>query len=194
MLRAQTEPTDLHVTTRTDAFQPGPQAPSRVVVVRVPGSGRSPGNRGAAVANDRWLTATFTLDESNPRVIERTGALRDLTVAPSEDRMLVAFRAACIRAGRTMPAGLRIRVSSDVDVGRGLGASAAAAVAGAVGARALLDLPLDDFAIISAASTADGSIAQVVASFDAHTAVVPERSDAPVLVADRGSRLRPHDD
>jgi mevalonate kinase len=171
MVSTQTQLRESDYVLLNDSRRPADRAGIRVVVVRVPGSRRSPENRGLAVAIDRWLTATFTLDGSRNTVIERNGTLRDLTVAPGNDRLLVAFRAACIRAGRDVPADLRIRVSSDVEVGRGLGASAAAAVAGALGARALLDLPLDDHALISAASTADGSIAQVVASFEATTCV-----------------------
>lgn len=155
---------------------------SRLVTVRVPGSRRSSG-RGAAVAfSDRWVVASFTIDSTRVNVLERAGTLRDLTLPPSEDRVVAAFRAACIRAGRPVPDDLRIRVSSDIDVGRGLGASAAAAVAGAIGARALLDLPLSDDAIVSAASTADGSIAQVVASFEAHECTVRGVCDDDVVL------------
>lgn len=178
MANTQTTRSEIDLTPLNDSIRLADRAGNRVVVVRVPGSRRSPENRGAAVASDRWLTATFALDGSRTKVIERSGTLRDLTVAPNKDRLLVAFRAACIRAGRDVPADLRIRVSSDVEVGRGQGASAAAAVAGALGARALLDLPLDDHALISAASTADGSIAQVVASFEGHTCVFRGERDA----------------
>lgn len=176
MIRTQTELSDLDLTSINN-LRPAPRAAGRIVVVRVPGSHRMSERRGAAVVDDRWLTASFALDGARTMVIERNGTLRDLAVAPNADRLLVAFRAACIRAGRPMPDDLRIRVTSDVEVGHGLGASAAAAVAGAVGARALLGLTLDDHALISAASTADGSIAQVVASFEAHTFVVRDGSE-----------------
>ena len=51
----------------------------------------------------------------------------------------------------------------------GQGASAAAIVAGILGARALLDLPLDGMAVQHLAESLDGSPVQVRAGFAAHT-------------------------
>src|SRR6058998_3984371 len=106
------------------------------VLVRVPGS---TSNVGAGfdcvgIAIDRRLSATARLEPSPgaPVRIDRRGSL------------FAGFAAACRGAGCRVPAGLVIDAGSDIPVGRGLGSSGAATVAGALAARALLGLGLDD--------------------------------------------------
>src|SRR5213080_3674615 len=118
------------------------------VLVRVPGS---TSNVGAGfdcvgIAIDRRLSATARLEPSPgaPVRIDRRGTLCAVTVPPDRDSLFAGFAAACRGAGCRVPAGLVIDAGSDIPVGRGLGSSGAATVAGALAARALLGLELDD--------------------------------------------------
>ncbi len=134
------------------------------VTVRVAGS---TSNLGAGfdcvgVAVGRWLrvTARAGHDASAqpvaPVAIERGGTLRTLETPPEADLLYRGFAAACRRAGREVPAGLRLAADSDIPVARGLGSSAAATVAGAVAAAALLELPLDSTALAELCSELEG--------------------------------------
>ena len=110
------------------------------------------------VAVNRWLSVTARLDPTfaADAQITRAGTLADLGVAPADDRILIGFRAACAYAGRIAPRGLFVRATSTIPVARGLGSSAAAAVAGALVANGLLDLGLDDGAILAIAADIEG--------------------------------------
>jgi homoserine kinase len=123
-----------------------PGSPS--VAVRVPGS---TSNVGAGfdcvgIALDHRLSATARLDASLavPVRIERRGTLQAVTVPPDRDALFAGFVAACRAAARKVPGGLVIDATSEIPIGRGLGSSGAATVAGALAARALLGLALDD--------------------------------------------------
>ena len=135
-------------------------------VVRVPAS---TSNLGAGfdcvgVAVDRWLTVTAALepDVDEPLRLHRGGTLRGLQVSAEHDRLVAAFRAACAAAGRAVPHGLLIRVSSDIPVGRGLGSSAAAVVAGTATANALLRLGFDDQRLLELCASLEGHPDNVV--------------------------------
>lgn len=137
---------------------------SRRVVVRVPGA-----RRDGAPSPEQWLTASFTLDASRPRRIERGGRLRTLVVDDDRDLIVVGARAACETMGSELPDAFRCRVVSEIPIGTGQGASAAAIVAGIIGASALFDLPLDGMAVQHLAESLDGSPEQVRAAYGAHT-------------------------
>lgn len=135
-------------------------------VVRVPAS---TSNLGAGfdcvgVAVDRWLTATVVAepDAKEPLRLQRSGTLRGLPVAADRDRIVAAFQAACTAAGRAVPHGLSIQVSSDIPVGRGLGSSAAAAVAGVAAANVLLRLGFDDQRLVQLCASIEGHPDNVV--------------------------------
>jgi homoserine kinase len=116
------------------------------------------------------LVASFALEgELSQPVIERAGELRALGVSDDDDFLIIGFRAACAQAGLVAPARLHCRAVSSIPVGTGQGASTAAIVAGAVGARGLLDLPLDDAAIAHVVADVDGSPAQVASAIALHT-------------------------
>lgn len=120
---------------------------TRTVVVRVPASTSNLGGGfdcvGAAV--DLWLTATVQLDDDlTSPVVECSGTLAALHVAPSDDCLVAGFRAASATRGLAAVHNLRAHVRSDIPIGRGLGSSAAATVAGAVAANTLLGLEIDD--------------------------------------------------
>lgn len=89
-------------------------------------------------------------------VIERLGTLAELAVPASEDFVVRGFAAACEYAHAPVPRGLVMQATSDIPIARGLGSSAAAIVAGALVARALLELPLDDLALMGIATTLEG--------------------------------------
>jgi len=123
------------------------------VQVRVPGS---TSNVGAGfdcvgIAIDRRLSATFRLESAprggTPVRIERRGTLQAVTVPADRDSLFAGFVAACRAAGCKLPGGVVIDATSEIPIGRGLGSSGAATVAGALAARALLGLELDDAAL-----------------------------------------------
>lgn len=129
-------------------------------VVRVPAS---TSNLGAGfdcvgVAIDLWLTVRAALAPDAAPVtvrVRRAGTLSSLRVEPERDLIWRGVVAACERAGKSVPA-VVIDADSTIPVARGLGSSAAACVAGALAARALLALDLDDEAIVDVAAGIEG--------------------------------------
>jgi len=120
------------------------------VQVRVPGS---TSNVGAGfdcvgIAIDRRLSAAVRLEQGGAPVrIDRRGTLQAVTVPADRDSLFAGFVAACRGAGCKVPGGVVIDATSEIPIGRGLGSSGAATVAGALAARALLGLELDDAAL-----------------------------------------------
>jgi homoserine kinase len=152
------------------------------VGVRVPASSA---NLGAGfdcvgLAVGRWLELTASLTPSAGGVrIERRGTLSDLEVQPENDRVWVAFAAACRAAGRPVPGGLLVRAASEIPVARGLGSSAAATVAGALAANALLLLELDDSRLLGVCEEVEGHPDNVAAALHGGaTLALAERSGA----------------
>lgn len=134
----------------------------------------------AASPEPRWLTISVTTHTSGATVVERAGTLRDLAVAPENDRIVLGFLSACAAAGRPAPVALHVRASSQIPVGAGLGASAAATAAGAIAANALLGLDLDDEALAELIARVDGRRDQAEAVAAGHwVAVRSECVDAP---------------
>lgn len=109
---------------------------------------------GAAV--DRVLTLEADVGGRAPLTLQRAGTLTALSAAHEHDLLVTGFHAACDRAGRAVPHGLRLRASSSIPVGRGLGSSAAALVAGAVAANALLGLSLSDAELLALGTEIEG--------------------------------------
>src|SRR5213080_4238669 len=129
----------------------GPLVTVPGVQVRVPGS---TSNVGAGfdcvgIAIERRLSATFRVDRAlgAPVRVERRGTLQAVTVPSDRDWLFAGFVAACRGAGCKVPGGVMIDAASEIPIGRGLGSSGAATVAGALAARALLGLELDDAAL-----------------------------------------------
>lgn len=75
--------------------------------------------------------------------------------AGEDNLALVAFRAACSRAGKEAPA-VHIDIGGDVPVSRGLGSSATLLVGGALGANLLLSLGLTKEDILAVATEIEG--------------------------------------
>lgn len=132
---------------------------SASVRVRVPGS---TANLGAGfdcigMAIDRCVQLIARRGTTDAPVrLERRGALETLTVPAEKDLLYLGFVRACRAAGREPPRGLVLEASSDIPVARGLGSSAAAVVAGAVAARALCDLGVDDAALVALCAEIEG--------------------------------------
>src|SRR5262245_60160994 len=120
------------------------------VSVRVQGSTANLGSGFdcVGIAVDRSIRVVARQrDARGPVQMVRRGALEGLDIPAEEDLLYVGFARACRAAGGEPPPGLSLEVTSDIPVARGLGSSAAAVVAGAVAARALLSLALDDAAL-----------------------------------------------
>jgi homoserine kinase len=142
---------------------------SATVTVRVPGSSANLGSGFdcVGIAVDRWVVVITRRQPSGGATriqIERRGALAALTGPPEEDLLYRGFERACRAAGREVPRGVVLEASSDIPIGRGLGSSAAAVVAGAVSARALCDLPLDDPALAALCAGIEGHADNVAPS------------------------------
>ncbi|MHB1224496.1 MAG: homoserine kinase [Gemmatimonadaceae bacterium] len=160
---------------------------SRRALVRVPAS---VSNLGAGfdhvgVAVDRRLTLSATLDPESmaPVTIERAGTLAGLALDAGDDLLVAGVRAACDAAGRAVPTGLGLRVSSQIPVARGLGSSAAATVAGAVAADALLQLRLGDHALAAAAAAVEGHADNVAPAIWGGATLVLTGADGALVVA-----------
>lgn len=141
----------------THSDRPRLESPHARCIVRVPAS---TSNLGAGfdcvgVAVDRWLVVHASLRDDGETIIERRGTLATLDLLAERDLIVRGFIAACERARVAAPAA-RIDADSTIPVGRGLGSSAAACVAGALAARALLALDLDDAAIVNVAAGIEG--------------------------------------
>jgi hypothetical protein len=127
-----------------------------------------------------YVIASFALDASRTRVVERGGALVHSPIPLDVDPTLVAFREACARANRVVPESVRIRVVAHAGASArdAVESASEAFIAGAIGARALLDLALDDATLIDVLATLDGGDRQRVArAFAGHTVVSQETCD-----------------
>jgi homoserine kinase len=160
--------------------------------VRVPGVARVETNHSGAVPIDLWLTLSATCADEQAAggpssvAVERAGTLRRLNVAPRDDLLVQGFMNACRVAGRTPPARVQLRVSSQIPLSVGLGASAAATVAGALAANALLHLGLDDAAVARACGAIDNDPVAVAAMLSSDC-VVQVRSECEPDVAIRAA-------
>lgn len=157
---------------------------SRSVSIQVPAS---TSNLGAGfdcvgVALSLWLRVDATLLGPGAGAVEvrRAGTLAALGVPPSEDRLVLGFHAACAAAGPAR-AGVILDAHSEIPIGRGLGSSAAATIAGALVARSLLSLDLDDAAILALCAGIEGH-ADNVAPGLAGGATLVTRAEGRLLV------------
>src|SRR5947208_2995969 len=105
---------------------------------------RESGGWAAAVSDTALVDGIRFLAQDTGVFAETAGAV----TAPSDrDWLFAGFVAACRGAGCKVPGGVMIDAASEIPIGRGLGSSGAATVAGALAARALLGLELDDAAL-----------------------------------------------
>lgn len=121
------------------------------LTVRVPATSANvgPGFDSLGIAFALYNDFTFSLSE-------KTEILGCPTAYAGEDNLaLVAFRAACRRAGREAPA-VRIEISSSIPFSRGLGSSAALLVGGALGANLLCELGLSRDDVFAVATEIEG--------------------------------------
>ena len=154
---------------------------SASATVRVPGSTANLGSGFdcVGIAVDRWIRVAARRDAPQGRLrLERSGALASLTGPPEDDLLYRGFERACRAAGREPPSGVVLEASSDIPIGRGLGSSAAAVVAGAVTARALCDLDLDDAKLAALCAAIEGHADNVAPSVWGGAVLVLQGSDA----------------
>ena len=154
---------------------------SASATVRVPGSTANLGSGFdcVGIAVDRWIRVAAKRQPPQARLrIERSGALASLTGPAEDDLLYRGFEGACRTAGREPPPGVVLEASSDIPIGRGLGSSAAAVVAGAVTARALCDLDLDDAKLAALCAAIEGHADNVAPSVWGGAVLVLQGSDA----------------
>ena len=121
------------------------------VTVRVPATSANIGPGFDTLGCAFALYNLFTFEES-----ERTEILGCPAAFAGEDNLaLVAFRAACRRAGREAPP-VRITIETNIPVSRGLGSSANLLVGGALGANLLLSLGLTRDDVFTVATEIEG--------------------------------------
>jgi homoserine kinase len=111
---------------------------------------------GVAVERRLRLAAQISPEPGAPVELRYDGTLSGITVPVEHDLTYRGFAAVCERAGRVVPHGLVLHATSEIPVARGLGSSAAAVVAGAVAANVLLDLALDDHALVEVCTALEG--------------------------------------
>lgn len=121
------------------------------VTVRVPATSANigPGFDSLGMAFSFYNVFSFELAEKT--VITGCPA----AYAGEDNLALVAFRAACRRAGKQAPA-VHIDIGGDVPVSRGLGSSATLLVGGALGANLILSLGLTKEDILAVATEIEG--------------------------------------
>ncbi|HUL02354.1 MAG TPA: homoserine kinase [Gemmatimonadales bacterium] len=154
------------------------------VSVRVQGSTANLGSGFdcVGIAVDRAIRVVARRGDSpGPIQMVRRGALEGLDIPPDQDLVYVGFSRACKAAGSEAPQGLTLEVASDIPVARGLGSSAAAVVAGAVAARALLSLALDDAALASLCAEVEGHADNVAPSVWGGAMLVLKGDDRQIL-------------
>lgn len=121
------------------------------VTVRVPATSANigPGFDSLGMAFSFYNLFSFELAEKT--VITGCPA----AYAGEDNLALVAFRAACARAGKQAPA-VHIDIGGEVPVSRGLGSSATLLVGGALGANLLLSLGLTKEDVLAVATEIEG--------------------------------------
>jgi homoserine kinase len=157
---------------------------SASVSVRVPGSTANLGSGFdcVGIAIDRSVRVVARQEASDAPVrLERRGALAGLRVPPEQDLLYLGFVSACRAAGREPPRGLVLEVTSDIPIARGLGSSAAAVVAGAVAARALCGLGLEDAALAAVCAGIEGHADNVAPSVWGGAMLVVETAGGALL-------------
>jgi homoserine kinase len=109
------------------------------------------------VALGLWLRVEASRLDAGAGALElrRSGTLAALDVPTGDDRIVRGFQSACESAGAGR-VGVVLEAHSSIPIGRGLGSSAAATVAGALAARALLGLDLDDAAVLDLCAAIEG--------------------------------------
>jgi homoserine kinase len=114
-----------------------------------------PGFDCLGLALDLYNETNFSLS-GNELEINITGEGADQLPKNESNLIVHSFEAACSAAAVAKPNNLKIDCHNAIPLGSGLGSSAAATLTGILGARALLDLPLNDQGILELASEIEG--------------------------------------
>lgn len=143
---------------------------SRRVVITVPISTGATASGAELIEVIDRLTASFAIigDRAAPTV-QRAGRLVEklrTDASVDHDPLVAAFMAMCRQANQAMPAGLRVRASSNAPGSSSGRAAIACAAAGAAAANALLRLGASDDDLANAAAEVVGHLDEVVALLD----------------------------
>lgn len=127
---------------------------ARSVTVRAPATSANmgPGFDCLGIALDIWNTVRVDLGETG---FEIHGLGKGELPSGQDNLVAQAFRMACEEAGARTP-DARFTCTNAIPLGRGLGSSSAAAVAGIVAANELLDLGMDEEAMLALAAQVEG--------------------------------------
>lgn len=127
---------------------------ARSVTVRAPATSANmgPGFDCLGIALDIWNTVRVDLGETG---FEIHGLGKGELPSGPDNLVAQAFRMACEEARASVP-DARFTCTNAIPLGRGLGSSSAAAVAGIVAANELLDLGMDEEAMLALAARVEG--------------------------------------
>lgn len=132
--------------------------------VRVPASTSNlgPGFDCLGLALGLWLEVRATPIEGARHELVRASAVLSGLPGPEADLLLLSFQRVC--AARPFAGRFRFEVRSEIPVGRGLGSSGAALVAGALLARSIAGLALEDEALLAGCVEQEGHPDNVAAA------------------------------
>lgn len=132
-------------------------AKSKSVLVRVPATTANlgPGYDCLGLALDIWNEIEFSLS-GDSLSIEIEGEGSNLLPKDSTNLIFQCMHTLSKHMSIELPAGLHIKCANKIPVSSGLGSSAAAVIAGLLGAKALLDIQVNDHDLLKLALTHEG--------------------------------------
>jgi len=127
------------------------------VIVRVPATTANlgPGYDCLGLTLDIWNEIEFSFS-GDSLTIEIEGEGSDLLTKDSTNLIYQSMQSLSKSASCSLPAGLHIKCNNHIPVSSGLGSSAAAVIAGLLGAKALLDIQINDFDLLKLAMSYEG--------------------------------------
>ena len=114
-----------------------------------------PGFDCLGLALDLWNTISFTCEEAQP-LITIGGEGKGILQEDESNLIIKTARQLATTHNKPLPKNLHIRCQNNIPVSSGLGSSASAVVAGLAGARKLLNLDLNNDALLQVAAQIEG--------------------------------------
>lgn len=127
------------------------------VIVRIPATTANlgPGFDCLALALDLWNETVFSLDGKGIR-LEITGEGENTLIKDERNLLVRTMLQFFKKFAIPRPSGLRVVCRNAIPLGSGLGSSASAVLAGILGAKALMELEIDDQDILHLAASIEG--------------------------------------